>query len=249
MDIDEKIGIEVKNALNRAEKIWDEVGSEFRILNEKAFSEQKEIPTNIPGHFKIILDKPEVANFITLVLDIRDSTNHLLIAREGKVSQLNRVFFETTAINAAGAIVINHYNGGLTEYLGDGFLALFNVKNEKDPNNNVYEAYNAANCLLNKALGIVNKELFDRYKLKELKIGIGMAYSKAIVTTVGINDNLHPKVIGECVYRATKLSSGTNNICIDKHLKLLWPKKKNGLLCFNPFKLNDIEAFEIVKKS
>lgn len=41
-----------------------------------------------------------------------------------------------------------------------------------------------------------------------LKIGIGLAMSKAIVSLTGLSDNHHPKAFGECVFRAIKRSVG-----------------------------------------
>ena len=77
-----------------------------------------------------------------------------------------------------------------------------------------------------------------------------MAYSKAIVTIVGREPNIHPKAIGECVYRASKLSDGKNQIRIDDRLKFLWPKSKGGKLKFNPFSKSEIDfkAYEIARK-
>jgi len=235
MDIELELKIRegVKKALDNAARIWEKVGS--KMLLEKSFdtfSADTAVPSQIPGHHSVRQSKPEVANFIAFVLDIRKSTDHLLQARSVEPTQLERVLYETSAINTAGAIVIEHFNGGLTEYLGDGFLALFEVKDEKNSENDVYKAYDAANYCLGESLNIVNEIICEKYELPRLDIGIGLAYSRAIVTIVGLEDNLHPKVIGECVYRASKLSSGINEICIDERLKNLWPTTKNGKLRF-----------------
>ena len=246
-----KIEEEVNKALDKAESIWNEVGDQFAI--EKAevrmFSEGAKIPSQIPGHKILTAGKPEVGDFIALVLDIRHSTDHLLIAISAKASQLERVLYETTAVNTAGAVVIEHFNGGLTEYLGDGFLALFKVEDEKNSKRVVYNAHDAAKSCLKEALNIVNDIIYKRYQLPKLSIGIGMAYSKAIVTIVGINDNLHPKAIGECVFRASKLAGGHNEIHIDKKLKYLWPKADDGKLRFlYTDRFDKIEGYLISKK-
>jgi len=224
-------------ALDDAEKIWNEVG--FQFLSEeltkaiRTFSDVS-VPSQIPGFPKISKGKPEVADFIALVLDIRGSTTHLLqrITQGGaKASQLERVLYETTAVSTAGYLIVDHHNGGLTEYLGDGFLALFKVDDVKNPTQ-VYDAHRAAKDSLNGGLDIVNQKLHERYNLPPLKIGIGLAFSKAIVTIVGYGENLHPKAIGECVFRASKLSGGNNEILVDEKLKILWPSTKGGTLSF-----------------
>jgi hypothetical protein len=236
-NLKDKLYDAIDKALDEAEKIWMEV--EFQFLNEdlvkaiRSFSEVS-VPSQIPGFPKVTKGKPEIADFIALVLDIRGSTNHLLqrITQGGaKASQLERVLYETTAISTAGYLIIDHHHGGLTEYLGDGFLALFKVNDTKNPIE-VYDAHRAANDCLNDGLDIINQKLNKRYLLPPLKIGIGLAFSQAIVTIVGYGDNLHPKALGECVFRASRLSKGYNEILVDEKLKLLWPSTKGGILSF-----------------
>ncbi|MBK8343897.1 MAG: hypothetical protein IPL12_11640 [Bacteroidetes bacterium] len=60
-----------------------------------------------------------------------------------------------------------------------------------------------------------------------------MAFSRALITIVGNGDNLHPKAIGECVYRASKLAFGNNEIYIDDRLEKLWPTEKGGKIKFS----------------
>ncbi len=238
MSLDEKVRKEVNNALDKAEAIWDEVGHHFEKSLEGldevvAFSGSKPVETKIPGFAFIEEGKPQVAQFVAQVLDIRGSTKHLIqrIGPPAKASQLQRVLFETTAINTAGAVIIEHYNGGITEYLGDGYLALFKQE-ENEPGQDVYNAYNSANYYMYNGLSIINNILSSRYVLPSIEMGIGMAYSKAIVTLIGRGKNLHPKAIGECVYRASKIADGINEIKIDERLNLYWPKSDDGKISF-----------------
>ncbi len=220
----------INSALDKAEAIWNQVDSEFAFEGLKQrtiMMTEAKVETQIPGYPFLEDGKPKVDNFIALVLDIRNSTQHLLVARSTKPSQLQRVFYETTAIYTMGAFCINKNKGGITEYLGDGFLALFQANSGKD----VYQAHNAAKLCMEGRV-IVNEILDSRYNLPELAIGIGLAYSKAIVTIVGTENNLHPKVIGECVYRASKVSKGHNEIFFDEKIKLFWPTEKGGVLKF-----------------
>lgn len=245
---------EINKALDMAEKTWKQVESEF-LSEQREFSavalKKPTIDTQIPGHSEIEINKPEVGDFIAFVLDIRNSTEHLIRAiseKKSNVSQLERVLYEITAINTAGEKLIRHYKGGITEFLGDGFLSLFKINEVSNPKE-LYKAHNAANDYINNALPLINDILYTRYKLPPLQIGIGMAFSKAIITTVGIEANLHAKAIGECVYRASKLSFGINKILIDERLKKLWPSSKEGKLSFYSFNNPKIDftAFEISK--
>lgn len=232
---DAKLQTVIEQALDRAENIWREVEPEFRMLNADTtgmFSKADSIPTNIPDHPTIDPLKPEVDDFIAFVLDIRDSTKHLLEAiKNTKASQLKRILYETTAINTAGCLITEEYDGKITEFLGDGFLALYKVGENPEK---VYPAHHAAAKCIRVVKEIVNPLLQKRYGLPPLQVGIGMAYGKAIITAVGNGANLHPKALGECVFRASKISDGVNEIKIDEKLKLFWPTSKNGLLRFIP---------------
>jgi len=46
-------------------------------------------------------------------------------SKTSKVSQLQRIFYETSALLPAMAKLIFFENGSVTEYLGDGVLGLF----------------------------------------------------------------------------------------------------------------------------
>lgn len=218
----------IKNALNRAQKIYNKV--EPDLIKSKSFTAVNEsVETDIPGFTLVEEGKPEVANFVAFVLDVRGSTLHLLQAcAKSKVEKLERTLYETSAINAMGGYIIKKYGGGITEFLGDGFLAFFKIDKKED----VYNALNAANDCLNDGMTLVNSILKERYNLDNIKIGIGMSYSQAIIMLLKINDKLYPKALGECVYRASKISNGSNRILFDDHLKLFWPTSKIGKVQF-----------------
>lgn len=224
----------VNNALATAENVWGEVGHHFSqesyLIKEAVLAQA----TQIPG-FPFVNDgEPKVSDFIAIFVDIRNSTKHLTQNISAKASMLKRVHFETTALFAAGGEIIEQYDGKITEYLGDGFLALFNVNEDRKV---VYQAHSFAKKILNANNEIISPILYERYDLPPLDIGIGMAYSKAIVTLVGHNHK-QPKALGECVYRASKLSDGKNEIHIDERLKQLWPKSKGGKLQFQQKKMD-----------
>jgi len=218
--------------LEKAEKIWEDVKDDIikkGIMLSRSLNESY-IPSDIPGYPLVKNGEGKVGEFIAMVLDIRKSSEHLLQAINNKkgVSQLQRVFYETTAINTVGLIIINENSGAITEFLGDGFLAIFDAKEKSD----VYKPRKAAEDCLRIIKEIVNPILKERYDLPELFVGIGLAYSKAIVTVIGIEDYLFPKAIGECVYRASKLAIGYNEILFDNAIKNFWPSSKGGTIKF-----------------
>lgn len=224
--------------LEIAEAIYNDVRKDL-IRKSVTFSNESIEDSRIPGFKVVKKGKGEVGDFIALILDIRNSTNHLtqsISSSTAKVSQLERVYYETTAINICGIEVINKYKGRITEFLGDGYLALFTAKENKQ----VYDAHNAAKDCIKYLTSIVNPILNERYNLPDLKLGIGLAYSKAIVTLIGNEDDLHAKAIGECIYRASKLSKGLNEIRVDDRLKYFWPKSDDGKLKFNEVNIGSL---------
>ncbi len=236
----------IEDALNRAENIYKKV--EPDLIKSRAYlSLNESIETDIPGFPLIEEGKPEVSDFIAFILDVRDSTKHLLQAcSSSKVEKLERTLYETTAINTMGAYIIKKYNGGITEFLGDGFLAFFKVGEKND----VYKASNAGKDCLNEGMTLVNTILFRRYNLEKINIGIGLAYSQAIIMLLKTNNKFYPKALGECVYRASKLTNGYNQMLFDDHLKLFWPSSKNGKVKFEEVKhkhSNDVKGFKMEK--
>lgn len=223
----------VVRSLDRAEATWNKVGDELRLM-EASVAKAEIVPSKIPGHNWVSDDRPLVDTFIAAVVDIRDSTKHLLNAisqKDAKVSQLQRVFYETSALLPAMAQTLGYKRGRVTEYLGDGVLALFQVErgNEKKA---MYDAYWASQDCIGDVRAIVNDELARRYNLPALDIGVGLSLSKAVVTLVGLDGDKHPKAIGECVYRAAKLSKGRNEVYVDGWLRDSWPSQKGGFLQF-----------------
>ncbi|ATM77659.1 adenylate/guanylate cyclase [Serratia fonticola] len=229
----------VERSLNQAEHHWRNGG--YKLITESARrtgiealnkSAMDSASSKIPGHEIVQEGETIVDDFIAIVADMRNSTDHMLTASSSiKLEGIQRVFYETSALLPALEKTINIHRGGVTEYLGDGVLGFFKKDKEK-PEQYIYDAHYAANDCLNNALEIVNAAIGEKYGLPPLKIGIGLALSKALVSLSGIEGARHAKAYGECVFRATKLSGGNNIILIDSNLKMAWPSSKGGTLRF-----------------
>ncbi len=235
----------VSHSLDRAESIWDEVGVQLTEKTAKRNMVAGVYPTAIPGHPFVEDNKPLVDEFIAIVVDMRESSRHLLCdisPRTAKVSLFHRVYFETSALLPAIASAIQLHDGHVVEYLGDGVLALLRV-DPTDKDQAIYASHRAATDCLEVTRRVVNPALTDRYNLPPLNIGVGMALSKAIVTLVGLQENRQPKAIGECVWRATKLSGGVNQIIIDEKMQIAWPKRENGPVRFKTKNMRGVTGF------
>jgi len=220
----------IHQALDQAEKVWKDHGKQLVEKGEKrAMAMLDHVPSYIPGHPIVREGEITVGPYIALVADMRKSSEHLLQARKEEPSQLERVYYETSGLLPGLAWMINDHKGSVTEYLGDGVLALFDGSEQPEC---VYNAYNAAKGCITSVRDTLNSELDIRYGLPPIDLGVGLAYSKCAVHLVGLEGARHPKAIGQCVYYATKLSRGANEIWADLALEALWPKKKDGPLRF-----------------
>lgn len=223
----------VNDSLDRAKELWENTLDKNKIIVNA-----KEAETNIPGHRYLGKDKYKSDYFLAFMLDMRDSTEHLIQAiskRTAKVSEMQRVFYEVSALLPAMAKIIENSEGAVTEYLGDGLLALFQFPfNDKDKREHIcMMSMRVARDCLEALHSVVNPILFKRYSLPALKIGIGMSFSQSIITHFGISPNTQIKVIGRCIYDVSKLSKGENEIVIHENLNNIYPSSESGTLRFS----------------
>lgn len=244
----------VNESLDRAEEMWENTLEKLKII-----ANAQDTETNIPGHKYLGKDRYKSDQFLAIMIDMRNSTKHLIeaIGAPAKVSQMERVFYEVSALLPASATIIENADGGVTEYLGDGLLALFQFPGDKDGKDNTKKrdeicrkVFNVAMDLLEILKTIINPILKDRYNLPEIEIGIGMSYSPVIITHFGIQTYSQVKVIGRCIYDVSKLSKLNNEIAISRTLEMAWPTSKGGLLSFTKqgFDNNKITGYIVRRK-
>jgi class 3 adenylate cyclase len=78
---------------------------------------------------------------------------------------MQRVFYEVSALLPAMAKIIIEHEGAVTEYLGDGLLALFQLpKQPKDQSSVLYNVMTAAETCLASLHQVVNPILNKRYR-------------------------------------------------------------------------------------
>jgi hypothetical protein len=177
----------------------------------ESFNREK---SQIPG-FDFVNDKDTIVkDFIAIVADMRKSSEHLFTnISYAKVTNLQRVYYETSALLPAIAKTIEFYGGSVTEYLGDGVLALFSVDSHSKWDS-ILKAYTAASDIIGDMRKILNSILKEKYNLQPLDLGVGLSMSPMLVTLVGLDGKKQPKAIGNCIYKATKLSDRTNQVII-----------------------------------
>lgn len=230
-----ELGVLINRSLDKAEAIWSKSKGKLETFDSLSIRDGisfDSVESNIPGYPFLFEGQNDVSEFIAFVVDMRKSTEHLkTIKTSHKVNQLQRVYYETSALLPALDKAIESEGGKVTEYLGDGVLALFKV-DENNKKETLYAARRAAISCILLVRPIVNEILLERYNLPELDIGVGMSISKAIVLLVGLPNYQHPKIIGDCVYTATKLACEVNRILVDDRIKNMWPSAQNGSISF-----------------
>ncbi|MEQ4504883.1 hypothetical protein [Pseudomonas sp.] len=224
------------NGLDEAIRTWRKVGVLMDSINA-SLEARSGNESNIPGHPLVTLGEPEVTEFVALVVDMRNSTDRLQNLQKFPPikSGFQRVFYETSALLPALATTAQLRDGHVTEYLGDGALILFKV-DTSDRAKTVREAYLAANDCVTVARQVVNELLAERFQLPSLSIGAGLSVSPAIVTLVDTSTYRQPKAIGQCVWEASKLSSGFNTVRVSENLREAWPSQPGGKLRFEKLK-------------
>jgi class 3 adenylate cyclase len=252
-DQEKLVSAAVERGLNRAEATWKSVGTKIVAkadsVFDHAFESERAVPSSIPGHPWVSGDSPTVDEFVALVIDMRNSSEHLKSRRtSAKVEYgFQRVYYETSALLPAVSVTCAFNEGVVTEYLGDGALILFRVDPE-DKEETVRQAYRAAKHCVGQSRDIVNRHLQERFDLPEIHIGAGLAMSKALISLVGSEYDSQPKAIGECVWEATKLSGGTNTIHISEALRRGWPTSKGGQLQFVKATVKSFAGYRVASK-
>jgi class 3 adenylate cyclase len=252
LDLEQKAEVEgvVEHSLDKAGRIWEKHGMALdeglRAVTD-SMAKAERVSSRIPGRNQVEEGQEEVGNFIALVADMRDSSKHLLSAiAENPISELRRVFFETSALLPALEQTIRFEGGGVTEYLGDGVLALFAV-NEYESAAAIKASFRAAENCIGDTRAIVNAAIKRRYDLPSLKLGVGLAMSKAVVSLVGLEGRSHAKATGRCVYFASKLSKGVNEVVVDKVLRGSWPKTPGGGLRFQSVRRQETDGYLVTR--
>jgi class 3 adenylate cyclase len=236
------------SSLIRAEELWNNTLGSLR----EAIKSERPAATDIPGHPYLRENDYLSDQFITLMVDMRDSTKHLrqaISAKIAKVSQMQRVYYEVSALLPVTAKIIQDEKGAVTEYLGDGLIALFQIPktNKEEQRKIIYSSSWAARKSLEVLNEIINPILFNRYGLPPVEIGIGLAFSDAIICRFGHKPNTQIKVIGQCIYFASSLAKeGRNEILIHEDLERIWPTAKIGTIKFVGRRVKDFTGYLLV---
>lgn len=225
----------IERSLDEAQQAWDKSGHVLEkslsteAYRNRSFAEDS-VPSRLPGHPVVEPSLAKTSDFIAIVADMRESTKHLLediSEKRATITRIQRIFYETSALLPALERTIQFENGKVTEYLGDGVLGFFNADDDAQADA-IYSASRAAQNCVEDTRAILNEILNDRYNLPDVSLGVGLAFSPCLISALGMEGNKHPKAFGRCVYDATKLSHGWNEVYVQEYLSNIWPAARSG---------------------
>lgn len=190
---------------------------------KKSINEEAEIPgfETKPMKFGQFVNK----EFVAMMTDIRKSTD-IINSSDGT----RKMFLIFYAYSAVTANIVDHYGGTSTEFLGDGVINLFDT--DKGLDEAFRNSIRASREILEARTLILNP-LFQNLQLPAIDLGIGIDHGMTIVTRFGHNTDNDLKAFGSCVYNASKLCKGINDIIVSEKSKQFWPSSPSGSLQFS----------------
>ena len=204
-----------------------------KALSEISLNEQAELPGY--EERKIKFGKFENREFVVMMTDIRDSTS--IINSENGLVKMFLIFYVYAGIVAK---IVDNYNGTSTEFLGDGVLNLFGIK-EYGRDLALRNSMSASWDIMDARESILNP-FFLENDLPTINLGIGIDHGITIVTHFGYRSDTDLKAFGPCAYNASKLSKMFNQIVVSENSKNVWPTAPNGALRFDHMKFIDGNA-------
>jgi class 3 adenylate cyclase len=140
------------------------------------------------------------------------------------------------AYSAVVAKIVDSKGGSSTEFLGDGVLNLFDTDNGRD---NAFRNTISASREILEARALVLNPIFQQLQLPMIDFGIGIDHGMTIVTRFGYKTDNDLKAFGNCVYNASRLSKGFNEIITSEQSRIAWPTSPTGTLQFYQTFLKD----------
>ena len=241
----------IEQSLNLAEQFWEQSGRKLIVessTESNQFVADSIIPSNLPNHETINTINSVNQEMIAIVVDMRNSTRHAK-TQVRDINPLKRIFFETYALLPAIDKTIQFENGRVTEYLGDGILGFFALGSDSsDKDKVIHGVSKTAKRIIVDVRNLLNDAIQKKLSLPEsekINLGIGLAYSQTIIHAIGLQGKQHAKAFGSCVYDATKLSSGMNEIFVSENLQAIWPESIRGRNKFKKVNQNSITYYKL----
>lgn len=207
-------------------------------LSDKLKKAMNSIPLNEEAELPGFESKPmkfgkfENREFVVMMTDIRGSTQ--IINSQNGLINMFLIFYVYAGVVAK---IVDSYNGTSTEFLGDGVLNLFDTK-EAGRDDALRRSIRASWDIMDARQNVLNP-FFLENDLPQINLGIGIDHGITIVTKFGYRYDTDLKAFGRCVYNASKLCKGFNEINVSQNSQSVWPSGQGGNLQFGQAKIID----------
>lgn len=174
-----------------------------KALGKFKLREAKEsLHIDFPGYEDILPGNYTEGNFVTLFLDIRNSTKRAFDIGAKKT------FVTIQGLLPTLACIVHDLGGFIVDYPGDGIMAHWEIGTPSQKA--IKAAIKAAGWMDDSVRNIVNK-LLEKNGIPPVRCGIGVASGEVIITKLGIDGFYSAKAIGNSVNFASKLASNKYN--------------------------------------
>lgn len=184
-----------------------------KALKKFKLREAKEsLHIDFPGYEDILPGDYTEGNFVTLFLDIRNSTKRAFDIGAKKT------FVTIQGLLPTLAYIVHDLGGFIVDYPGDGIMAHWVIGTPSQTA--IKAAINAAGWMDDSVNNIINK-LLEKNGIPSITCGIGIASGEVIITKLGIDGYYSAKAIGNSVNFAAKLASDKDNngaILVNEHI-------------------------------
>jgi class 3 adenylate cyclase len=167
-----------------------------------------------------------------LFVDLR-SSSRLADLHGPKITYLTMHTFLPTV-----ARLVVECGGRLVGFRGDGLFGAFGVDDDgKNPDgmNEGKEVRKAVRCgkaMLEATEEVVARILKDNGLPQDLRIGVGIAAGKVVVTSIGLREAFEVTAYGSAVNHAAHLSGRNGDVMITANARRIYPKGKGGTMGF-----------------
>jgi class 3 adenylate cyclase len=184
------ICMKINHLIYDSEKSFERIDN---IINESdsSFEELKEIPSRD----KLTFTNGYYVNCTALFADIKDSSKLPKLHTRPKLAKLYRIF-----ISELVAIINSNEYCSEINILGDCVSGVFNTPNQSDLNSLIDTA-----AKINSLINVLNYK-FHKNNIKEIQIGIGISYGRALMIKAGFNGS----GINDLVWMGDVLNEASN---------------------------------------
>lgn len=237
------MAINMCNVKKLVEEHYSKALENVQMIKKALTEDSQAISDVVPGYKSKQLEFGQFLqdNFTVLFIDMRNST------KRAQTIGPEKTFLSLHAFIPAMIYIIEYYQGHVIDIMGDGVMAFFGGGSSGMAHSVAIQKAGLCAIDMIRALKEVVNPVIKANVKWEIQCGIGIDHGDVIVTKIGTNGAFDVKAIGDCINKASKLSSGTDNIIVTKKIRDKWPTGKNGKIGFKAVRIKDLDGYALSK--